>query len=72
MAAGPGSAALTASSSSPSSSSSPERWMEVAESEMGGDECVRRAGGAGVSERINGSHYMVLTVWPGRGVMDVL
>ena len=29
-------------------------------------------GGAGVSERINGSHYMVLTVWPGRGVMDVL
>ncbi len=30
------------------------------------------AGGAGVSERINGSHYMVLTVWPGHGVMDVL
>lgn len=26
----------------------------------------------GVSERINGSHYTVLTVWPGRGVMDVL
>lgn len=26
---------------------------------------------AGVSERINGSHYLVLTVWPGHGVMDV-
>lgn len=25
---------------------------------------------AGVSERINGSHYLVLTVWPGHRVMD--
>lgn len=33
--------------------------------------CAGLGGGAGVSERINGSHYMVLTVWPGRGVMDV-
>ena len=28
------------------------------------------AGGTGVGERINGSHYLVLTVWPGRSVMD--
>lgn len=63
-----GSAALTASSS--------QRWMEAAESKM--ERSVSVCGGvegggreAGVSERINGSHYMVLTVWPGHGVMDV-
>lgn len=31
---------------------------------------MERWGDEGVSERINGSHYMVLTVRPGRGVMD--
>lgn len=34
--------------------------------------CGVGEGVAGVSERINGSHYMALTVRPGHGVMDVL
>lgn len=48
--------------------------MEAAESKMEERSVSVRwgGGGAGVSERINGSHYMVLTVWPGHGVMDVL
>lgn len=32
---------------------------------------MERWGDEGVSEGINGSHYMVLTVWLGHGVMDV-
>lgn len=31
---------------------------------------MERWGDARVSERINASHYMALTVWPGHGVMD--
>lgn len=68
MAAGPtggASGSLTASSAS----SQKDGWRRQRAKWRRGV-CV--SGGAGVSERINGSHYMVLTVWPGHGVMDVL
>lgn len=64
--AGGGASSLTACSSSSSA-------MDGGSGEQnGGEVCECVWGGAGVSERINGSHYMVLTVWPGHGVMDVL